>query len=369
MSVRLAGLGWVTPLGGTLTGVWAKLCAGEKAVAQSLGDSLGTNECLGFLVPPSAIAEAPRHPRLRRASAISRYAVAAGLAALRDAGVELNAKSAARTALVFAISNGGVIYTKRFYHEIVRNGAQAASPLLFPETVFNAPASHLAAILGITGATYTLVGDGAVGILALRMAEDLMSDPELDRCLVVGAEELDALVCDAYRRWRLIRARPPLEPFANPPRGTLLSEGAGAILLARDGKIALEQIHSGGNFLRRNQLVRQLEQIVACLTTNEKPDLYVASANGSFIDAAEREIATKFFPEAAICAPKAALGESIAASGIWQTIFAALALRETTLPPPSLGSRLTSRERALVTTCGMNQQVAALMLRRHSRSA
>ena len=156
-------------------------------------------------MPPDAIAEAARHPRLRRASAISRFAVVAGLDALRDAELELDEASAARTALIFAISNGGVIYTKRFFHEIVKSGASAASPLLFPETVFNAPASHLAAILGITGASYTLVGDGAVGILALKMAEDLMANPELDRCLVVGAEEADWLLCDAYRKWRLLR--------------------------------------------------------------------------------------------------------------------------------------------------------------------
>ena len=127
--------------------------------------------------------------------------------------------SGARTALVFAISNGGVIYTRRFYHDIVKSGASAASPLLFPETVFNAPASHLAAILGITGASYTLVGDGAVGILALKMAEDLMADPDLDRCLVVGAEETDWLLCDAYRKWRLLRPEPPIEPFARAAQG------------------------------------------------------------------------------------------------------------------------------------------------------
>ena len=131
----------------------------------------------------------------------------AGLSALRDAALELDEASAARTALIFAISNGGVIYTKRFFHEIVKSGAAAASPLLFPETVFNAPASHLAAILGITGASYTLVGDGAVGILALKMAEDLMANPELDRCLVVGAEEADWLLCDAYRKWRCCARR------------------------------------------------------------------------------------------------------------------------------------------------------------------
>ena len=152
----------------------------------------------------------PKHPRLRRASAISKFAVVAGLAALDDARVHVNAE---RIALIFAISNGGVIYTRRFFHDIVETGAQSASPLLFPETVFNAPASHLAAILGITGASYTLVGDGAVGILALKMAEDLMASETLDHCLVVGAEEVDWLLCDAYRKWRLLRPDPPIEPF------------------------------------------------------------------------------------------------------------------------------------------------------------
>src|SRR5213078_3992964 len=134
--------------------------------------------------------------------------------------------SAERIALVFAISNGGVIYTKRFYRDIVETGAQSASPLLFPETVFNAPASHLAAILGITGTTYTLVGDSAVGLLAIKMADDLMANEALDYCLVVGAEEVDWLLCDAYRKWRLLRLSPPVEPFARIARGMILSEGA-----------------------------------------------------------------------------------------------------------------------------------------------
>src|SRR5204862_5805639 len=138
------------------------------------------------------------------------------------AGVELNSQNAERTALIFAISNGGVIYTKRFYSNIVESGAQSASPLLFPETVFNAPASHLAAILGITGATYTLVGDGTVGLAAVKMAEDLMANEALDHCLVVGTEEIAWRLCDAYRRWRLLRSSPPIEPFSAQQRGRIL---------------------------------------------------------------------------------------------------------------------------------------------------
>ena len=200
MSLGIAGMGWVTPLASDLTGVWQRLLNGERASVQSISSPLGRAYPV-FPVPAEATARVPAHPRLRRSSAISRFAVLAGLAALEDAKLILDAKTAARTALIFAVSNGGVIYTRRFYHEVVESGALAASPLLFPETVFNAPASHLAAILGISGASYTLVGDGAVGILALRMAEDLMESETLDRCLVVAAEEADWLLCDAYHQW------------------------------------------------------------------------------------------------------------------------------------------------------------------------
>ena len=240
--LRIGGMGWVTPLGSGVTSVWEKLLAGEEATPESIESPLNSSRYPVFRVPPQALAGAPAHPRLRRSSAISRFAVVAGLAALEDAQIKLDAETAARTAIIFAISNGGVVYTKRFYHEIVETGAQAASPLLFPETVFNAPASHLAALLGITGASYTLVGDGTVGLLALKMAEDLMQNPAIDRCLVVGSEEADWLLCDAFHRWRLLRSAPPVEVFRAKPRGLVLSEGAGAILLDRTGSTLIEAI-------------------------------------------------------------------------------------------------------------------------------
>src|SRR5881409_1996117 len=245
MSLAIAGVGWVTPLGGGVDSVWDKLLHGHKASATTISEQFGDRSYSVFRIPGSVMAGFA-HPRLRRASVISRFAAAAGLDALRAAGLEPGSHDGGRTALIFAISNGGVIYTKRFYSNIVESGAQSASPLLFPETVFNAPASHLAAILGVTGAVYTLVGDGAVGLLAIKMAEDVMANATFDYCLVVGAEEVDWLLCDAYRRWRLLRFEPPVEPFRQPARGMILSEGAGAVLLAREGSPMIERINPGG---------------------------------------------------------------------------------------------------------------------------
>jgi 3-oxoacyl-(acyl-carrier-protein) synthase len=361
MSLHIAGMGWVTPLGSGVEQVWSRLLKGETAVAESISSPLGP-DYPAFRVPPAAIAQAPAHPRLRRSSAISKFAAVAGLAALADANVKLDEKSASRTALIFAVSNGGVIYTKRFYHDIVESGAQAASPLLFPETVFNAPASHLAAILGINGASYTLVGDGAVGALALKMAEDLMVADTLDYCLVVGAEEADWLLCDAYHKWRLLRAAPPIEPFQKPPRGTIVSEGAGAVLLGRTGRVQIERIAAGTNFQKQREAAACVDQVFGELCT-PPPDFVAASANGTFIDAAEGAAIRTHCPRAKVYAVKAALGDSIGASSLWQTICAAQSLTSGQVPlvhPAGEGAEVLKS--ALVSTCGLNQQVAGLRL-------
>jgi len=101
----------------------------------AISEQFGDRSYSAFRVPESSLT-GPTHPRLRRASVISRFAAAAGLDALHAAGLKANSQNAGRIALIFAISNGGVIYTKRFYRDVIEMGAQSASPLLFPETVF-----------------------------------------------------------------------------------------------------------------------------------------------------------------------------------------------------------------------------------------
>jgi 3-oxoacyl-(acyl-carrier-protein) synthase len=372
MSLAIAGMGWVTPLGCGIDSVWDQLLHGHEACATTISEQFGDRSYSVFRVPESAMAGFA-HPRLRRASVISRFAAAAGLDALLAAGLEPGSHNGERTALIFAISNGGVIYTKRFYSNIVESGAQSASPLLFPETVFNAPASHLAAILGITGATYTLVGDGSVGLTAVKMAEDLMANEALDHCLVVGTEEIDWLLCDAYRRWRLLRSSPPIEPFSEQQRGMILSEGAGAILLARQGPFTIECVHPGGCFSKRAEAGDILKQILSDLSETQI-DFVVSSANGTFVDQAESEAIEKIVPDAVVYTGKPALGESVGAAALWQIILATRALRATELPPVlHAQSAVTMRlshsrtsmsgaRRAIVLSCGVNQQAAGLRL-------
>jgi 3-oxoacyl-(acyl-carrier-protein) synthase len=372
MSLHIAGMGWITPLGSGVTEVWRRLLRGDAPVADALMDPAGGKSHDAFRVPLSALQELPVHPRLRRASAISRFAAAAGTAALHEAENNLGEIDPARVALIFAISNGGVIYTKRFYHDVVASGAGAASPLLFPETVFNAPASHLAALLGVTGPTYTLVGDGSVGLSAVNMAEDLMS-AAVDFCLVVGAEEADWLLCDAYARWRLLRSHPPIEPFADPPRGMIPSEGAGAILLARGGSVRIEKTHPAICYKNRRELPQKAETLLRDMDASSAAAI-VSSANGTFIDAAEAAAIRNVARAAPSYTAAPSLGEGIGAGGLWQVIIAAQAAGERRLPSmqniavdalfhptrPPAGS--LEKNGIVVLSCGLNQQLSALRL-------
>jgi Beta-ketoacyl synthase, C-terminal domain. len=100
----------------------------------------------------------------------------------------------------------------------------------------------------------------------------------------------------------------------------------------------------------------------------------ISSANGTFVDAAERAAVLQAAPKAMIYSPKPALGESVGASGIWQVITGALALRTQQLPPLlhsaseaglriPIGAPVKIRaEDAIILDCGLNQQIAGLRL-------
>lgn len=341
-------MGWVTPLGIRLDEVFSRLIAGEVAPTAELANDASSRKHHYFPIAQNLVAQFAKNPRLRRSSAITSFTAGAGLAAIENAGLEMTPEIAKRMAVIFAVASGGVIYTRRFYDAIARQGANAASPLLFPETVYNAPAAHLAALLGIDGASYTLVGDGSVGLAALKMAEQLLVNPELDHCLVVGGEEIDWILCEAYRTWRLITPRAKIDLHSG--RGTLFGDGGAAILVGRNGAISLPLIHPGESFFRRAEAPAAIRRVLSKLAEDGAADLAVSCANGTFIDNAEGAALAASFPNAKVLSPKKSLGEALGASALVQTIVAALALQR------------GEATRAVVSSLGFNQQAAGAVL-------
>lgn len=342
MSVYLSGLGCVTPWGMDLGEVYRRVAAGERVVGVDVENPETGKKHPAALVPPAFTAHLGREPRLRRASPVSMLAAAAGRAAMEQSGLVLDAATKARTALVFGVSSGGVQYTRRFYEQVVKQGANAASPMLFPETVYNAPASHLAAMLGLDGATYTLVGDGTVGLQALHFGAQLLEMGEADQVLVVAAEELDWILIEAHYDWRLT------DP------GALLAEGAAAVVLARKGAL---RVHCppGQSFVTRAGARAAMDAALRGVAGGGQPDVLVDGCNDTWVDPVMRRAVAEAYPGWAptqVLSPRRALGEAVGASSLLQVVLAAEALRQ------------GEARRALVAALGWNQQAAAAVMER-----
>ncbi len=305
--ISILGAGCVTPLGRDWGSVWRRLRAGEHPEAETLSVPGGW--------PPvriyrTALPEgtASTGGRLRRVSAISHFACAAAADAVRMAGP----LPAGRTALVFATSNGSVAYTRRFFEEVAARGG--GSPLLFPETVYNAPTSHVAAMLGLDGTVLTLVGDAAVGMDAIGTAADLLHSGAAEYCVVVAAEELDWVSCEGYRRWKL--AAP------HPGSGIVHSEGAVAVVLGKGSEVRISRVHPGKVVSRSRRAAGGFPELLRELACGEAPELAVLSAAGGRPGRFEEAVAGKVFPEARFFSPKRVAGEAFAVSTLLQCLCA-----------------------------------------------
>ncbi|HTD85028.1 MAG TPA: hypothetical protein VK850_00500 [Candidatus Binatia bacterium] len=318
--VVIGGIGAVSPAGWGLKALRQALDLGAPCPVQKL-ERPGLNKPLDVRLVP-APAERPacfQHPRLRRGSAITRFAVSAGIEALGKNEV-------ARLGIITCVMSGCVQYSRRFYHEVLDNPA-SASPLLFPETVFNAPASHLASVLGNVSINYTLVGDPATFLQGLALGAAWVDADRVDGCLVVGAEEADWVTSESFRMFY---------------KGFLLAEGAGAIYLRKprvESEVALQCVTDSHNYSGRSRA----EAAKAMRTQLGGGDLLVDGVQGVRpYDRAEIDAWLDWKTQR--ISPKLVLGEGLMAASPWQCIAAIDALQH---------GRCSS---AMVSVVGCNQQ-------------
>ncbi|MFM2296239.1 MAG: hypothetical protein RLZZ350_2652 [Verrucomicrobiota bacterium] len=309
--IYVHGIGAVSPAGWGVDALRAALVRGEPLATQELARPGWTRPLRVRAVPPPGVRPAAfAHARFRRTSPISQFAVAASLEALGET------PPPPRLGIVFCVLTGCINYTKRFYGEALENPV-TASPLIFPETVFNAPSSHLAALLGSSARNYTLVGDQGAFLQGLALAADWLLADAVDGCLVVGAEELDWLTADAYQLFT---------------RGLILSEGAGVIFLNRQSAIGHRQfprlagVTDAHTFTRLQSVDDAARKMRAELPAGGESFLLCdGQQNLAHLDAAE--LAAWRDWRGARLSPKQILGEGSAAASAWQCVAAVDALR------------------------------------------
>ncbi len=331
---HILGTGWVTPHGRSVHDVCEKLSRGETPPCETLEFADNAWPC--YRVDPSSLPETQVFPRLRRSGHLSHFALGAAINAVDAAGLTEEEKS--QMTIVFATSDGGVTYTRRFFAELGVRGPGAGSPLLFPETVYNAAASHIAAYFKSHREATAMVGDASVALSAMAAGREQLSSDLTKHVLIVAANECDAISAAGYSRWNFLRQS------SGGPEGNIFSEGAAAIVLgpAQLGKPVITWCQEGRPYFSSQEAFNSLQEIFTC--HDMLPSLIFASCHGTALQELEAQAINH--PSVERIDVKKSLGEGLAFTAMAQVVAA------------SHHVEMTSKT-ALVSVCGFASGTAA----------
>lgn len=333
--LSITGTGAVSPAGWGVAALMRVILTSEKLTPSIIEREISGKKILTpVLRVPTEGATTPKFARLRRASPISKFAAAAVVEALGEVRLaEITARKL-RVGVIFTLTNGCVNYSNRFFSEALADPA-FASPILFPETVFNAPSSHLSAMIGSTSPNDTLVADSTGFLSGIDLAAEWIERGDVDGCLVVCAEEIDWLSAEGLCHYS---------------KNYIPSEGASAIYLeASEGAARILKLPDGISlsFNTKQQAAAKIRTNLAA--SDDAQTLLVDGRSGiSRYDFAE----TKAWEDwsGPRWSPRILLGEGMGVSTGLQTAVAVEALVQGIY------------QRAVVSVVGSNQQAAGMLI-------
>ena len=238
VAVNITGIGMLNALGIGRSTYWHQLLKATPGIAPIQGfdtDKYASNlgaEIQGFK------AKDFMSPRFyRRLSRLSRLAVAASIEAIEDSGLEISDQNRHRIGVVFGTAFGSTNQTDAFFVSLLDHGPQAAEPILFPDTVPNAPTSHVAMYHRLHGPNSTFCQNHLSGECALAYGLSLLEQDQADVVVVGGVDELSSILfhsLDSVRALKHIHRQKPLQTSHFPTgKGFIPGEGATCIVLER----------------------------------------------------------------------------------------------------------------------------------------
>jgi len=306
--IFVSGMGAVSPGGWNVAALRLALEQGKPLPIQPLqrpgwGKSLRARLVPHPLARPAFLA----HPRMRRASPITHYTASAAL----EAAAPLRAiqDGVPRWGVIVCLQSGCIQYSCRFFGEALEDPA-TASPLLFPETVHGAPASHVAALLDGICLVHTLLGDSSAFLQGVALGIQWLEADRVDACLVIGAEENHWLLADAL--WHL-------------DHSAVISNGAGALCLCREPErsagVELAAITDAHPYSVRQSRSRAAQTMRRQLGPGSAQELLCDGLGDSPRADAPEAAAWRDWCGPRL-SPKRVLGEGLMAASAWQCVAA-----------------------------------------------
>ena len=252
--VVITGLGIVSPVGNTIGEAWSSITSGQSGItritrfdtasfASKVAGEVKNFDVSAYLNPKEA----------RRMDLFMHYGMAAGMQAIRDAGLDAPQADGERIGLNIGSGIGGLNMIETTHTEYLAGGVRKISPFFIPSTIINMISGHLSILYGFKGPNLAMVTACTTGTHAIGESARLIEYGDADVMVAGGAESaITPLSVGGFGNMKALTGRndDPIgasRPWDTDRDGFVLAEGAGIVVLeeyehakARGAKIYAE---------------------------------------------------------------------------------------------------------------------------------
>jgi 3-oxoacyl-[acyl-carrier-protein] synthase II len=360
--VVVTGLGIVCPIGNTVAGAWSGALAGKSGIgrithfdASSLPSQIAGEvknfDIAAYLSPKEA----------RRMDRFIHLGIAAGVEAMKDAGLEVTEANAARIGVNVGSGIGGLPMIEETHNDVLKGGPRKISPFFIPSTIINMISGNLSIMHGLKGPNLAMVTACTTSAHCIGESGRLIEYGDCDVMVAGGAEAtITLLAVGGFASARALSTRNDDPATASRPwdkdrDGFVLGEGAGVLVLEefehakrRGARIYAELAGYGmsGDAHHMTAPQESGEGAARCMENAlrnarlNREDIDYVNAHGTSTplgDLAETVALKRCFGEharkLAVSSTKSMTGHLLGAAGGVEAVFSVLAIRDQVAPP------------------------------------
>ncbi len=363
--VVITGLGIISPVGNTVPDAWTNIVAGESGITRiTRFDASPFASQIAGEVKDFDVTHYLSGKDARRMDIFIHYGMAAGIQAVRDAGIgdiagtDLDAE---RIGVNIGSGIGGLSMIEATHDAYHAGGARKISPFFIPSTIINMIAGNLSIMFGFKGPNLAIVTACTTATHCIGDSARLIEYGDVDVMVAGGAEScVTPLAVGGFASARALSTRNDDPVTASRPwdkgrDGFVLGEGAGVLVLEemehakrRGAKIYAELAGFGmsADAYHMTAPCEDGEGAARCMT-NALRNAGMNAAEVDYINAhgtstplgdlAETVAVKRCFGEHAkklvVNSTKSMTGHLLGAAGGVEAIFSALAVHHQIAPP------------------------------------
>ncbi|HSJ37870.1 MAG TPA: beta-ketoacyl-ACP synthase II [Planococcus sp. (in: firmicutes)] len=359
--VVITGIGAVTPLGNNIETTWEAVKEGKSGVGPLT--RLNPDDYpakIAAEVKDFSIEDYIEKKEARKMDRFTHYALAASIMAMKDAGLELDEKSALRTGVWIGSGIGGMETIENQMNVLNTRGVRRISPFLIPMIIPDMASGQVSIYFGAKGINSCSVTACASGTNSIGDAFRVIQRGDADAMISGGAEApITQLAVAGFTANTALTtnedANTASRPFDKNRDGFVIGEGAGIVILeeyeqakSRGAKIYAEIVGYGSTGDAHHitapapggeGAARAMDQALADGGV-EKTSVGYINAHGTstpYNDLFETMAVKTVFGDHAynlgMSSTKSMTGHLLGAAGGIEAIFTALALKEGIMPP------------------------------------